>query len=138
MRRIIFYLLIFLFIHEFSFAQSNCNLSLKITVVDEQTKTPMPGSVVQIGNSKLVQETDENGIVQFNNLCMDDYDISISFLSYHTISKNIKLSKNSAFRFELSPSVKNITNVNIISERSSIQSTMSKIELNDYENFVKS
>lgn len=129
MRRIIFYLLIFLFLNEFSFAQNNCNLSLKITVVDEQTKTPMPGSVVQISHSRLIQEADANGIVQFNNLCEDDYEIIISFLSYHSIAKNIKLNKNSAVRFELTPSVKNIANVNIISERSSVQSTMSKIEL---------
>ena len=129
MRRILFYLLLFVFIHSNSFAQNSCNFSLKITVVDEQSKTPMPGSVVQIGDSKLVQETDRNGVAFFNNLCDDDYEIIISFLSYHTLSKNIHVNSNKSLRFELSPSVKNIANVNIISERTTVQSTMSKIEL---------
>jgi len=133
MRRILFYLLLFVFIQFDSFAQNTCAFSLKITVVDEQTKLPMPGSVVQLGQSKLVQETDLNGVVTFNNLCEDDYEIIISFLSYHSISKSIRVNTNKSLRFELNPSVKNIANVNVISERTSVQSTMSKIELKGVE-----
>ncbi len=129
MRRIFFCLLLFIFISENTFSQNSCNFNLKITVVDEQNKSAMPGAVVQLGISGEIQETDINGIATFKNVCAGNYEISIRFLSYHTLSKSIEINTNKSLRFELSPSVKNIANVTIFSERTTTQSTMSKIEL---------
>ena len=129
MRRILFYLLLFISLSQFSFAQNNCKFILKIIVVDANTKSPLPGSIIKIRQSALVQETDENGNAVFKNLCEGKFDINISYLSYTSISKNISINSDQSLRIELIPSIKNIGNVNILSERTNVQSTMSKIEL---------
>ncbi len=129
MRRIFFLLLLFIFSAPFLFAQSDCHYTLKIKVLDDQHKSALPGAVVKLVGYDKIVESDVNGIAIFNSLCKNSYEVIITFLSYHTISQKIELYSDKTITFELSPSVKNIANVTIISERTSVQSTMSKIEL---------
>lgn len=102
---------------------------MNIKVIDEQNKNVLPGVVVRIINLKLSKESNDKGLLRFENLCEGEYEIQISFLSYHTITQYVKINSNKSLIFELSPSVKNIANVNVITERTNNVSTMAKIEL---------
>lgn len=129
MKRFIFYLFFLFAFGNALFAQNNCSYTMSIKVIDEQNKTSMPGVIVQLVNLKLIKESDSKGLIRFDNLCEGEYEILISFLSYHSISQTVKINSNKSLIFELSPSVKNIANVNVITERTNTESTMAKIEL---------
>lgn len=125
----LFFCLVFLFAFGQVKAQTDCSFSLTIKVIDEQNKMPLPGVIVQLVNTSYTKESSEKGIVVFEKLCPSTYEVILSFLSYHSISQKISIASNKSVVFELSPSVKNIANVNIISERTNIETSMAKIEL---------
>ncbi len=125
----LFFCVVFLFSFSEVKAQTNCSYSLTVKVVDEQSKSALPGVIIQLSNINLSKESDANGMAVFEKLCASDYKILLSFLSYHSITQRISVNTNKTVVFELSPSVKNIANVNIISERTSTETSMAKIEL---------
>lgn len=129
MRRILILLVFILTNIHLLFAQSDCTYNMKIIVIDEQNRIPLPGAIVQLITNKLTKETNENGEVEFSKLCKSEYDIMISYLSYQTFTQHISIDGNREITIAISPSVKNIASVNIISERTSISTTMSKVEL---------
>ncbi len=129
MKKYFFYLVFLFAINNHLFAQNTCSYTMNIKIIDEQNKNVLPGVLVRIINLNLLKESNEKGLLRFDNLCEGEYEIQISFLSYHTITQFIKINGDKSLLFELSPSVKNIANVNVITERTNTESTMSKIEL---------
>lgn len=129
MKRIFIFIAVYFFSAFHLSAQDNCNNKLVITIIDEQSKLPMPGVIVQLLELKSIKESDEHGKVEFSSLCNKKFNVVFSFLSYQSLSKIIYVDGTTKLSVELSPSVKNLANVNIISERTNTESTMSKIEL---------
>jgi iron complex outermembrane receptor protein len=114
------------------FAQSvDCNYYLKLKIVDFDSGIPMPNAVV-IAN-KISYFSDDAGMVQINKLCDVYIDVQVKYISYNTQKINIDLTKQQEFVVKLRLNAKNLDNVNIISERTNIQTSMSKIELKGAE-----
>ncbi len=129
MRRFLILLVFVLTNNILLFAQSDCSYNLKIVVIDEQNRSPLPGAIVQLTTNKILKESNEKGEVLFSGLCKSEYDIMISYLSYQTFTQHVIVNESRELIIAISPSVKNIASVNIISERTSTPTTMSKVEL---------
>ena len=61
----VFFCLVFLFAFSEVEAQTNCSYSLTIKVIDEQSKSALPGVVVQLNNVSMSKESDAKGVVVF-------------------------------------------------------------------------
>lgn len=128
------WLLLLLIIGNSLYAQTvDCNYQLKLKIVDFDSGIPMPNAVVTFSNSKVSYFTDDRGTLHINNLCQSTFEIQIKYISYNTEKIIIDLNKQQDLLLKLKSNAKNLNNVNIISERTNIQTSMSKIELKGAE-----
>lgn len=128
------WLLLLLLIGNKLYAQTvDCNYHLKLKIVDFDNGIPMPNTVVTLSNTKVSYFTDDRGTLQINNLCQSKFEIQIKYISYNTEKIIVDLNKQNDLLLKLKSNAKNLDNVNIISERTNIQTSMSKIELKGAE-----
>ena len=102
--------LLFLFISVASFAGT-----IKGKVLDSKTGEPITGAVVTIAKTNYKTITGLDGSFNFKNLPDGDYSISVTMISYQSLSKEIK-SKGSGtsieeIRFSLQSTTKSLENV---------------------------
>ncbi len=80
------FLIIFLFISQLSFAQSNTQ-NIRGVVIDKFSQTTLPGATVQIINKTEFKGTitDANGNYVLTDISPDRYEIKISFIGYNDV-----------------------------------------------------
>lgn len=96
------FIVFFIFISYVLSAQSG---KIKITVYDDENLT-VPGAVVKISkqsnNFKIAEMTDNNGIININNIEYDDYNLSISHIGFKEIDTLVRFAADKKdFKFKL-------------------------------------
>ena len=104
--RSIFVLFIFIF-YQISFAQ-DLTQTIRGTVLDKQTQSPLPGAVISILNTDPLKATttDENGKFRFDDILLGRKQLKISLISYKEKSQTVLLTtgKESVLNIELEES----------------------------------
>lgn len=77
--------------------------TVKGRITDSTTKLPLPNCNIIIKPFNIGTSTDINGFYQIDNLPKGKYNISVSFIGYKTVTKNIVLTKNIVIDFFLVP-----------------------------------
>ena len=127
------WLMLLLFISNSLYAQTvECNYILRLKIVDFDSGIALPSAVVILDDNDFTISSDENGLVILK-LCKAKHEVQIKYISYVSEKFNVDLSKQSEYVVKLKSDVRNLENVNIISERTNIQTSMSKIELKGAE-----
>lgn len=103
-----------------------------VLVVDEQTGTSLPKSVIRIANRKPVVTNDE-GQVRIENLCQEDYIINISYIGYATQQLTFNPTSTEKLIVKLQLQSRTLQNVAVISERTNLRTSMGKVELKGAE-----
>lgn len=105
MKRLLSALLIFVVSHCFS---QELTQTIRGTVIDKQTQSPLPGAVVSILNTEPVRavSTDENGKFRFDNIPLGRIQLKIALISYKEKTQTVVLSsgKESVLNIELEES----------------------------------
>lgn len=123
------WLLLLLLIGNTLYAQTvDCNYYLKLKIVDFDNGIALPSAVVFLDDDNFSASSDENGFV-IMKLCKAKHEIEIKYISYVTEKLIVDLNKQTEYVVKLKSIARNLENVNIISERTNIQTSMSKIEL---------
>ena len=67
--------------------------TIRGTVLDKQTQSPLPGAVISILNSEPIKATttDENGKFRFDNVLLGRKQLKISLISYKEKSQTVLL-----------------------------------------------
>lgn len=82
--------------------------TIRGTVIDKQTQSPLPGAVVSILNTEPVKavSTDENGKFRFDNIPLGRIQLKIALISYKEKAQTVVLSsgKESVLNIELEES----------------------------------
>jgi hypothetical protein len=113
-------LFIFLFIHFQSIAQ---NIELKGKIIDSQDKTPLIGvSILLISKSNPDKKTgvlsDTSGSFKINIPRKNTYSLSITYIGYQTIEKELKIEKNTNLGIlEITSSLSQLGEVNIAAKQ---------------------
>jgi iron complex outermembrane receptor protein len=127
------WLLLLLFISNSLYAQTvDCNYYLKLKIVDFDNGIVLPSAVVIFDDDNFSASSDENGYVILK-VCKAKHQVEIKYISYVTEKLSVDLSKQTEYVVKLKSIARNLGNVNIISERTNIQTSMSKIELKGAE-----
>jgi hypothetical protein len=104
--RSIFVLFIFIF-YQISFAQ-DLTQTIRGTVLDKQTQSPLPGAVISILNTDPLKATttDENGKFRFDDILLGRKQLKISLISYKEKSQTVVLTtgKETVLNIELEES----------------------------------
>ncbi len=104
--RSIFVLFIFIF-YQISFSQ-DLTQTIRGTVLDKQTQSPLPGAVISILNTDPLKATttDENGKFRFDDILLGRKQLKISLISYKEKSQTVLLTtgKESVLNIELEES----------------------------------
>ena len=82
-----------------AFAQFS--ISGKIT--ESKSNSSLAGSSVSLTNGLSSAKTNTNGFYSLSNLKQGSYTISVSYLGYKTLTKEITLNSNTEINFELNP-----------------------------------
>ena len=75
--------------------------SISGTVSESNSNEPLIGATVKVENTFLVAITDANGNFTFRNLKASNYNISVSYVGYQSISKKIKVDGDKTIDFKL-------------------------------------
>ncbi len=130
-------LLLLLFLSSTALAQSinstNCNYHLKLKIIDFESGMPLPNATIGIKQLDAKFLSDENGFVEIKNICDRKINLQIQYIAYKTHAQTIDLSQEKFLTIQLKADVRNLQNVNVISERTNIKTSMSKIELKGVE-----
>ncbi|MBP8034697.1 MAG: carboxypeptidase-like regulatory domain-containing protein, partial [Bacteroidia bacterium] len=102
----------FLFIFSSLFFQvvfsQELSQTIRGTVIDKQTQSPLPGAVVSILNTEPMKATttDENGKFRFDNVLLGRKQLKISLISYKEKSQTVVLTtgKETVLNIELEES----------------------------------
>ena len=82
--------------------------TIRGTVLDKQTQSPLPGAVISILNSEPIKATttDENGKFRFDNVLLGRKQLKISLISYKEKSQTVVLTtgKETVLNIELEES----------------------------------
>jgi hypothetical protein len=104
--RSLFVLFIFIF-YQTSFAQ-DLTQTIRGTVIDKQTQSPLPGAVISILNTDPLKATatDENGKFRFDDVLLGRKQLKISLISYKEKSQTVVLTtgKETVLNIELEES----------------------------------
>ena len=104
--RSLFVLFIFIF-YQTSFAQ-DLTQTIRGTVLDKQTQSPLPGAVISILNTDPLKATttDENGKFRFDDILLGRKQLKISLISYKEKSQTVVLTtgKETVLNIELEES----------------------------------
>jgi hypothetical protein len=104
--RSLFVLFIFIF-YQTSFSQ-DLTQTIRGTVIDKQTQSPLPGAVISILNTDPLKATttDENGKFRFDDVLLGRKQLKISLISYKEKSQTVVLTtgKETVLNIELEES----------------------------------
>ena len=104
--RSLFVLFIFIF-YQISFSQ-DLTQTIRGTVLDKQTQSPLPGAVISILNTDPLKATttDENGKFRFDDILLGRKQLKISLISYKEKSQTVVLTtgKETVLNIELEES----------------------------------
>ncbi len=84
---------------------------IKGHIQDAQTKQPLAGVVIHIGDLKISSISNDNGDFSFQNLKSGEYLIELRLQGYKTIVQKLNLNTFAVYNFELSTSVKELNEV---------------------------
>lgn len=96
-------------------------------VKDENTKEELVGVSIYISNLKTGTFTDNRGNYHLTNIKTGNYLISISYIGYKTIIKQININKDSTLNLFLIPSVKELNEIIVTSVARSTELKLSPI-----------
>jgi len=127
----LFFILLFPF---FTYAQSDCNFTLKGRILDADTKLPLAGSTIHLLQGNLNTQSDGHGFFNFEKLCPGSYTLQISALGFENTETKIKLTKNQSQDIFLEHEDIVLHDVEVIGHSTAIKttatsSTLSKSEL---------
>ena len=81
-------LFVLLFISNYSFSQSQISQTIRGTVVDKETKSPLIGASIIVQNLESGDISDPNGKFSIPNVPIGRHTITISYISYETKTLN--------------------------------------------------
>ena len=100
-------ILCFIFLVQFVFSQE-LTQTIRGTVIDKQTQSPLPGAVISILNTDPIKATttDENGKFRFDEILLGRKQLKISLISYKEKSQTVVLTtgKETVLNIELEES----------------------------------
>lgn len=109
LRTILLYILFFL-TGPWAFAQRDCTLSFRGTVIAEQ-EGPLPGATVLLTPGSIGQVTDAQGRFRFEQLCAGTYKVKVQFLGYHDAEFDLDLKQPLGRDVVLVPSTQSLKEV---------------------------
>ncbi len=72
-------------------------------IVSDENGDPLIGANVQLLPVNQITSTNEAGVFAFNNIQEGEYSITISFVGYYDLSKDVKIAGNQNIDFQLKP-----------------------------------
>ena len=102
-----YFVILFSFLVQWIFSQE-LTQTIRGTVLDKQTQSPLPGAVISILNTEPIKTTttDENGKFRFDNILLGRKQLKISLISYKEKSQTVVLTtgKETVLNIELEES----------------------------------
>ncbi len=111
----------------------DCNYQLSLTVIDEVDKLPCSYSSVVLLNDNRVEQTNENGVVRFKNLCKGDYKIQITHLGNEDTVVVISINGNENVKILMSSKYHELEGAEKVEKHVEQQSTQTQSTLTDEE-----
>lgn len=118
----LYMLFVFIILHQTASGQQ-CNNMLFGEIVDSQTRTLLPGTVIKIVEKNLQTVTDYEGHFHFENLCPGNYSVQVNSLGYENYTQKITITKNLELDFRLK-SIQNDLNEVVISTKKLAETTL--------------
>jgi len=102
---------IFLILTQFNlFAQSTSEI---MGIIKDSNNAPIPGATIVLTGTNFGVLSNSDGTYKLKNIPAGNYEISVSYIGYQTITNNIKLlsARTQEFNFTLNESTTNLENV---------------------------
>ncbi len=113
MKTLLLNILLFSFTHSLIFSSTISGI-----VVENGSGNPLGGANILIKDSSMGTATDSNGYYKINGIADGEYQISVSYIGYQLIEKNIMASgKDLIIDFELERSSIDVSSVSVIGSR---------------------
>ena len=102
-------------------------------VKDAKSKEPIPGTTINIENTFIAVNTDEDGKFELNNLKKGNYILNVSMIGYQKVTDTITLEKNKTIEIELRENLVLMDEVIVSSSRVDDKSAMAYSNVNKEE-----
>lgn len=115
-------------------ASEDCQCSVRGRIYDLETKEPLPNATVWIEDLNKGKVTNQQGDFEFNNLCVCECHLKVSYIGYKTFETTINLREDSVLTIYLADEGKLLDNVMVEGEKTvSELSTLTESSLSGQE-----